>query len=170
MIKLTAKVVSAYLSNNRLTVNELPDVIRVTFSALAVASSLEPETVHAEPVVPVRKSVTPDLLFCLQCGRGFSMLKRHLQTDHETMPDEYRAKWGLPTSYPMVAPNYAARRSDLAKKIGLGQSRKKVQVVAEPVAVEKPKHGQRKVETVIEPVEVAVEQRKRGRPRKAAAE
>ncbi len=146
MIKQTARIVSAYLAANHLAENEIADFIRSTYAALAATTSIDPtaETVRAQPAVTVKKSITPAAVICLDCGKKFSMLKRHLRTDHDTSADEYRAKWGLPSTYPMVAPEYAARRSALAVKIGLGHSRKNVKSAA-PVVVEKPKRSAKKV-------------------------
>lgn len=146
MIKQTARIVSAYLAGNHLAENEIPDFIRSTYAALVATTSLDQaaETARAQPAVPVKKSVTPSAVICLECGKKFSMLKRHLRTDHDTSADDYRAKWNLPSSYPMVAPEYAARRSALAVKIGLGHSRKEVKEAA-PVVAEKPKRGSKKV-------------------------
>lgn len=125
MIKETAQIVSAYLSNNHLSENEISDFIRSTYAALVATTSPAPvtETANVQPAVPIKKSVTPSAVICLECGKKFSMLKRHLRTDHDMSAAEYRAKWGLPSTYPMVAPDYAARRSALAVKIGLGHSR-----------------------------------------------
>ncbi len=122
MIKETSKIVSAYLSGNRLAETEIPDVIRLTYSALLAVSSPEPEPAAAPllPAVPTRRSITPDAMICLECCQKFSMLKRHLRTSHQTTVGEYKMKWGLPSTYPMVSPNYSARRSALAVKIGLG--------------------------------------------------
>ena len=126
MISQTAKIVSAYLAGNHLPKNEISDFIRSIHAALVATTSPDQalETARPQPAVPIKKSVTPAAVICLECGKKFSMLKRHLRTDHNTVADEYRAKWGLPSTYPMVAPDYAARRSALAKKIDLGHSRK----------------------------------------------
>jgi predicted transcriptional regulator len=141
MIKETAEIVSAYLTANRLPANEIADVIRSTYAALVATTSQNPtaEEMQAHPAVPVKRSVTPAAVICLDCGKKFSMLKRHLHTDHDTTPDDYRAKWGLPSTYPMVAPDYAARRSALAVANGLGHKTK-----AASVAVETPKRGRKK--------------------------
>jgi predicted transcriptional regulator len=141
MIKETAEIVSAYLANNHLPENEIPDFIRSIYRALAATTSQEPatEAVRAQPAVSVKKSVTPAAVICLECGKKFSMLKRHLRTDHHTTPDEYRAKWGLPSAYPMVAPDYAARRSALAVENGLGHK-----TIAAATVEETPKQGRKK--------------------------
>jgi len=127
-IELAADVVSAYVSNNSLPAAELGVLINTVHTALIQAASGKAET-PAEPqapAVPVKKSVTPDYIICLEDGKKFKSLKRHLRTVYEMTPEQYRAKWGLPHDYPMVAPNYAKARSELAKSMGLGQKRKKV--------------------------------------------
>jgi len=121
--RLTSKIVSAYVANNNIAASDLPALIQGIYSALNRAGIARAETVAAEtqrPAVPIRRSVTPDAVYCLECGRAQKMLKRHLRGEHDMTPDEYRAKWGLPTEYPMVAPTYAAARSEMAKSIGLG--------------------------------------------------
>jgi predicted transcriptional regulator len=121
MIRLTSKIVSAYLANNTVPFAELPDLIRTIHAALAnTAAPVPVSPERQQPAVPLRKSVIPDALFCLECGKPQKVLKRHLQTAHDLSVDAYRAKWSLPTDYPMVAETYAARRSELAKAIGLG--------------------------------------------------
>lgn len=122
MIKETAKIVSAYLSCNRLAANGFPDLIRTTYQALAIMAA--PRTERMQPAVPINKSVTPDAVTCLSCGRKFSMLKRHLRADHGVSAEQYRARWGLASTYPMVAPNYSKRRAAMASTLGLGQVRK----------------------------------------------
>jgi predicted transcriptional regulator len=128
-VALAAEVVSAFVGHNSLPVSELPSLITSVHAALVkisggtgVAAAAEPEVLT--PAVPVRKSITPDYLICLDDGRKFKSLKRHLASLGMT-PDQYRAKWNLAPDYPMVAANYAATRSALAKKIGLGQNRKR---------------------------------------------
>jgi len=123
LLRMTADVVAAYVSNNTLPTAQLAEVINAVYNSL---KSLEgqPAESHSEPLkpaVPVRKSVTPDYLVCLEDGKKLKMLKRHLRSTYNMTPDEYRAKWGLPADYPMVAPNYAEQRSEFAKKIGLGR-------------------------------------------------
>ena len=123
VIEMTADIVSAYVGNNSVSATDLPGLIQSIHRALAGVST-GAETVEAaprEPAVPVRRSITPDFLICLEDGRKFKSLKRHLRTKYNLSPEEYRAKWGLPKDYPMVAPNYAKARSDLAKQMGLGQ-------------------------------------------------
>ena len=125
-IDLTANIVSAYLSNNPTPASEIPNLISQVHSALLRVSSGRTE-VPLEPVKPavaVKKSIAPDYLVCLEDGKRFKSLKRHLRTQYNMTPEQYREKWGLPADYPMVAPNYAVARSQLAKKMGLGQQRK----------------------------------------------
>ena len=123
VIEMTADIVSAYVGNNSVSAGDLPTLIQSVHRALVgVSSGVEAtETAPKEPAVPVRRSITPDYLVCLEDGRKFKSLKRHLRTKYNMSPEEYRAKWGLPKDYPMVAPNYAKARSDLAKQMGLGQ-------------------------------------------------
>ena len=124
LLRLTAGIVSAYVSKNVLPAQQVPDVINTVFSSLTALNSTPRET-QAEPLkpaVPVRKSVTPEYIICLEDGKKLKMLKRHLRSTYGMSPDEYRARWGLPADYPMVAPKYAAQRSEFAKKIGLGRS------------------------------------------------
>ncbi len=123
VIEMTADIVSAFVSNNSVPATELPALIASVHRALSGVSST-PEVVESaprEPAVPVKKSVNPDFIVCLEDGRKFKSLKRHLRTKYNMSPEEYRSKWGLPKEYPMVAPNYAKARSDLAKQMGLGQ-------------------------------------------------
>lgn len=123
LLAMTADIVSAYVSNNPLPVSELARVIADTYAAVSKlkgAPQSQPEEKSA-PAVPVKKSVTPDFIICLEDGKKFKSLKRHIDTHYNLKPDAYRAKWGLPSDYPMVAPNYAATRSRLAKAIGLGR-------------------------------------------------
>jgi predicted transcriptional regulator len=126
LVELTAEIVSAYVSNNTVVASELPGVIHNVFDALSRASSFTGQAVREElkPAVPLKKSVTPEYIICLEDGKKFKSLKRHLRTHYDLSPEAYREKWGLPHDYPMVAPNYAAARSDLAKRMGLGQRRK----------------------------------------------
>jgi predicted transcriptional regulator len=138
IVSLTARIVSAHIANNNVSVDELPGLIREVHQALATVGQTPAEPIKAEPAVDVKKSVFPDHIICLECGTSLKMLKRHLATDHGMTPDEYRAKWGLPHTYPMVAPEYAATRSQLAKDNGLGR---KVQV---PPARRKPGRPKRR--------------------------
>ncbi len=126
LVELTADVVSAYVSNNAVGAAELPSLINDTYDALskAAAKASQPLVEELNPAVPIKKSVNPDYIVCLEDGKKFKSLKRHLRTHYDLTPEEYREKWSLPHDYPMVAPNYAAARSALAKKMGLGQRRK----------------------------------------------
>jgi len=123
LLRMTAEVVSAYVSNNTLATAQLGDVIQSVYNSLRLleGQSAEPPSEPLRPAVPVRKSVTPEYLICLEDGKKLKMLKRHLRSTYNLTPDEYRAKWGLAQDYPMVAPKYAAQRSEFAKKIGLGR-------------------------------------------------
>ena len=123
LVQLTADIVSAYVSNNAVEAGALSKLIEDVHTALvrAPTAASEPEQAPLVPAVPIRKSVTPDYIISLEDGRKFKSLKRHLQGTYGMTPDEYRAKWGLPRDYPMVAPNYAKARSDLAKRMGLGR-------------------------------------------------
>jgi predicted transcriptional regulator len=126
LIKFTSSIVSAYVSNNQVVATDLPTLINDVHGALSRASlqaTQEPRE-ELKPAVPVKKSVNPDYIICLEDGKKFKSLKRHLRTHYNMSPEEYRDKWGLPHDYPMVAPMYAAARSQLAKKMGLGQRRK----------------------------------------------
>jgi len=127
LIDLTAKIVSAYVSNNAVVAGDLSQLISDTHLALRKASAgggLQ-EREDQKPKVPVKKSVTPDFIICLEDGKKFKSLKRHLRTHYNLSPEEYRERWSLPHDYPMVAPNYAKARSALAKKMGLGTRREK---------------------------------------------
>lgn len=123
IIEMTAEIVAAYVENNNISTGDLPALIQSVHRALSsVASGVEAvEAAPKEPAVPVRRSITADFLICLEDGRKFKSLKRHLRTKYNMSPEDYRAKWGLAKDYPMVAPNYAKARSDLAKQMGLGQ-------------------------------------------------
>ncbi|QDL96724.1 MucR family transcriptional regulator [Rhodopseudomonas palustris] len=127
-IELTASIVSAYVSHNATQASEIPALIGQVHAALQRLSASRPEAAPLEPskpAVPVKKSVTPEYLICLEDGKRFKSLKRHLRTQYKMTPEQYREKWGLPADYPMVAPNYAVERSQLAKKMGLGQQRRR---------------------------------------------
>ena len=123
LLELTAKIVAAQLSGNSVPPADLPGLIRSVHDALASAGA--PPAPAPEPAVPVKKSVTPNYLVCLEDGKKLKMLKRHLRTAYNMSPDDYRAKWGLASDYPMVASAYAKQRSELAKKIGLGRRPRK---------------------------------------------
>ena len=122
ILSLTAQIVSAHVSKNRVETETLPSLIQAVYRSLSTAGDAEAAPAPAQtPAVPIKKSVFPDHIVCLEDGKKLKMLKRHLQTGYGLSPDAYRAKWDLPRDYPMVAPNYAAIRSGLAKRIGLGR-------------------------------------------------
>ena len=126
-IELAADIVSTYVSNNSVPTGDLPGLISEVHTALIKVGSgaIEIPAEAPKPAVPVKKSVTPDYIVCLEDGKKFKSLKRHLRTQYNMTPEQYREKWGLPVDYPMVAPNYARARSELAKEMGLGQQRRK---------------------------------------------
>jgi predicted transcriptional regulator len=126
-IELTADIVSAYVSNNSVQAGDIPSLINQVHSALlrVSAGQAEAPAEPLKPAVPVKKSITPEYIVCLEDGKKFKSLKRHLRTQYNMTPEQYRDKWDLPADYPMVAPNYAAARSQLAKQMGLGQQRRK---------------------------------------------
>lgn len=126
-IDLTASIVSAYVSNNPVPASDIPGLIGQIHAALLRVSSGRAEVAlePAKPAVSIKRSMTPDYLVCLEDGKRFKSLKRHLQSQYNLTPEQYRDKWGLPPDYPMVAPNYAVARSQLAKKMGLGQQRRR---------------------------------------------
>ena len=133
LLALTAEIVSAYVGNNAVDTGAVPGVIAAVFAKLTELSTDEkplPETLT--PAVPIKRSVTDDYIVCLEDGRKLKMLKRHLMTAYGMTPEEYRAKWGLKPDYPMVAPTYAAKRQELAKKIGLGRKPRAPEPVAAP--------------------------------------
>ncbi len=166
LLSLTSDIVSAHVSNNTVSSADLPALISSVYSALAKTSEPTPaEAPKAEPAVPIRSSVKNDYIVCLEDGAKLKMLKRYLMTNYKMTPDEYRAKWGLPKDYPMVAPAYAEQRRTLAKSIGLGR-KKAIEVVAPVAKVVKKtaKKAVAAVETVAAPAP-----KKRGRPAKVAA-
>lgn len=126
LIEMTTELVASYVGSNAVAVTDVPRMIEYVHSTMSelahagAAAHEEPPT----PAVPIKKSVTPDHIVCLEDGRKFKSLKRHLRTQYDMSPDDYRRKWGLPVDYPMVAPNYAKARSELAKRMGLGQTAK----------------------------------------------
>jgi predicted transcriptional regulator len=125
ILALTTEIVSAHLANNSIVQTEVPDLIQQVYNKLSeLASGEEATSVELTPAVPIKKSVTDDYIICLEDGKKLKMLKRHLMTAYGMTPEEYRSKWGLKSDYPMVAPNYAAKRQELAKKIGLGRKPK----------------------------------------------
>ena len=122
LLSLTTEIVASHLSNNTVAVSDIPQLIKLVYSTLAT-QGVEEEKEQPEklmPAVPVKKSVMPEYIICLEDGKKLKMLRRHLMTHYGMTPDDYRAKWGLPADYPMVAPNYAEKRRALAKEIGLG--------------------------------------------------
>ncbi len=126
LVTLTSDIVAAHVSNNSVAVADLPQLITNVYHALAGLNQPTPvPEVKQEPAVSIRASVKPDYIVCLEDGKKLKMLKRHLMTHYGLTPDDYRAKWGLPADYPMVAPNYADQRRSLAKKIGLGTTRRR---------------------------------------------
>jgi len=126
-VQLTAEIVSAYVSNNTVAAGDIPGLIAQVHSALTRVSSAASEKPNEplKPAVSVKKSITPEYIVCLEDGKKFKSLKRHLRTQYNMTPEQYRDKWGLSPDYPMVAPNYAAARSQLAKQMGLGQQRRR---------------------------------------------
>ena len=147
-LEIVADIVSAYVSNNSVASNDLPGLIANIHLALLRVSNAPQESVAEplKPAVPIKKSITPDYLICLEDGKKFKSLKRHIRTRYDMSPDAYREKWGLPSDYPMVAPNYAQTRSNLAKQMGLGQGRKKAAVPVVAESARKP--GRRKPASV----------------------
>jgi predicted transcriptional regulator len=126
LVEMTVDIVSAYVGANQVPPQDLPALIRTVYGALkdvgvGVSVAIEPTL---EPAVPIKRSVTPEFIVCLEDGKKFKSLKRHLRTRYGMTPEDYRAKWGLSHDYPMVAPNYAKERSDLAKRMGLGTARR----------------------------------------------
>lgn len=144
-IELAAEIVSAYVSNNSLPTSELPGLIDAVHASLVkVATGATEQPVEAPvPAVPIKKSITPDYIICLEDGKKFKSLKRHLRTKYDMTPDQYRAKWGLPPDYPMVAPNYASARSELAKAMGLGAQRRKAEPEAAASAAPRGRRGKK---------------------------
>jgi predicted transcriptional regulator len=169
-IELSADIVSAYVSNNSVTAADLPSLLASVYAALTKTSQGQQVEPKAEliPAVPVKKSVTPDFIICLDDGKSFKSLKRHLRTTYDMTPEQYRAKWNLPADYPMVAPNYAKARSELAKTMGLGQQRRKgaapVETAANDAAPAKPKRAAAKTAATSEEATAPA----RGRRKKAA--
>jgi predicted transcriptional regulator len=120
LLRLTAQIVSAHVGNNSVAVADLTTLIQDVHRSLSTVGAAEQTPERPQPAVPIKKSVTPDYIVCLEDGKKLKMLKRHLKTAYGMTPEEYRDRWGLSADYPMVAPNYAQHRSELAKKIGLG--------------------------------------------------
>jgi predicted transcriptional regulator len=134
LLALAAQIVSAHVEHNLVPVKDLPALIQSVYATLVQPEVQAPEPEKREPAVPIKKSVFADYIVCLEDGKKLKMLKRHLQTAFGLSPDQYRAKWGLPANYPMVAPNYAEKRSTLAKAIGLGRK----PAAPEPEVIRKP--------------------------------
>ena len=122
LLELTTEIVAAHACNNTITSGDLPQLIQDVYKTLAVVGTTPLVPERPRPAVAIKKSVFPDYIVCLEDGKKLKMLKRHLKTAYNLTPEEYRKRWGLPTDYPMVAPNYAAQRSAFAKKIGLGKT------------------------------------------------
>ena len=125
LLELTTEIVSAHAGNNTVAPSDLPQLIQDVYKALVVVGTMPVVPERPRPAVPIKKSVFPDYIVCLEDGKKLKMLKRHLKTAYNLTPQEYRERWGLPPDYPMVAPNYAKHRSNLAKKIGLGTKPRK---------------------------------------------
>ncbi|CCQ75706.1 MucR family transcriptional regulator [Magnetospira sp. QH-2] len=125
LLELTTEIVAAHVGNNSLAISELPTLIQDVYRTLATLDEPEVTVEKPRPAVSIKKSIQPDFLVCLEDGKKLKMLKRHLKTAYNMTPEEYRERWSLPADYPMVAPNYAAHRSSLAKKIGLGTKPRK---------------------------------------------
>ncbi|XAO71827.1 MAG: MucR family transcriptional regulator [Acetobacteraceae bacterium] len=121
LLELTVKIVSSHVANNPVTSEDLPSMIKRVYEALRGAGAVEAEPERPQPAVPIKRSVFPDYIVCLEDGKKLKMLKRHLQSAYGMSPEQYRERWGLPADYPLVAPNYAERRSHLAREIGLGR-------------------------------------------------
>lgn len=121
LLSLTTEIVAAHVSNNTVSLSDLPQLIEQVYRTLSnVGNEPQPTVERPQPAVPIKKSVTPEYIVCLEDGKKLKMLKRHLKTAYDMTPEEYRERWSLPPDYPMVAPNYAKQRSRLAKQIGLG--------------------------------------------------
>ncbi len=125
LLELTTEIVSAHVGNNSIALGDLPQLIQDVYKTLAIVGTTPAVPERPKPAVPIKKSISPDFVICLEDGKKLKMLKRHLKTAFNMTPDEYRERWGLPPEYPMVAPNYAKHRSALAKKIGLGTKPRK---------------------------------------------
>jgi len=166
IIELAADIVSAYVSKNSVPAADLPSLLNSVYAALARTAQGQQEEPQAElvPAVSVRKSVTPDAIICLEDGKRFKSLKRHLRTTYNLTPEQYRTKWNLPHDYPMVAPNYAMARSELAKTMGLGQQRRKgaapVESVAEPATPAKPRRAAAKAAATSDEVAAPAKRRR----------
>ncbi len=125
VLELTTEIVSAHVGNNTVAISDLPNLIQEVYKALSSIGSEQAMPERPRPAVPIKKSIFPDYIICLEDGKKLKMLKRHLKTSYNMSPEDYRERWGLGADYPMVAPNYAKHRSNLAKKIGLGTKPRK---------------------------------------------
>lgn len=122
LLELTTEIVSSHVANNPVAIQDIPDLIRQVYGTLTtIDQGPSAQADRPQPAVPIKRSITPDHIICLEDGRKLKMLKRHLKTAYNMTPEDYRERWGLPADYPMVAPNFAKQRSNLAKKIGLGR-------------------------------------------------
>lgn len=142
-VSFAARIVASYLGNHEVAIGDLPGIISATYAALAGTDAPPPvDAERSTPAVPIKKSIRPDSVTCLECGKRQKMLRRHLSTSHGLSVDEYRAKWALPADYPMAAPNYAKKRSEMAIQIGLGRKPKAAaaETVVDTVEAEKPLH------------------------------
>lgn len=129
LLALTTDIVTSHLSRNTVESGDISGLIRDVYATLSTVGTSEQERDMPQPAVSIKKSIHPDYIICLEDGKKLKMLKRHLRTSFDMSPDDYRQRWGLPPDYPMVAPNYALQRRDLAKKIGLGTRRKKAATI-----------------------------------------
>ena len=162
LLELTAEIVAAHVANNSVAVGDVAGLVQRVHEALAGLGQPAQEAEAGKvPVVSVRSSVKPDYIVCMECGRKQKTLRRHLQAAHGMTPDQYRRDYGLPTSYPMTAPNYSERRREMAKTIGLGRKRREA-----PAAEAPAKPGRRRAPKA-EPAPEAAAKPKRGRPRKS---
>jgi predicted transcriptional regulator len=125
ILELTTEIVSAHVGNNTVAINDLPNLIQEVYKTLSAIGSEQATPERPRPAVPIKKSIFPDYIICLEDGKKLKMLKRHLKTSYNMSPEDYRERWSLGADYPMVAPNYAKHRSNLAKKIGLGTKPRK---------------------------------------------
>ena len=143
VLGLVAQIVSAHVAHNAVSADALPRLIQTVYSTLSSVGNDAPPPDKLQPAVPIKRSVFPDYIICLEDGKKLKMLKRHLQTSYQMTPDQYRERWGLSPEYPMVAPNYAEHRSTLAKQIGLGRKRVVVEPETPPAPPAKPGRGRR---------------------------
>ena len=142
LLRLTTQIVAAHASHNQVTPDSLLRMIESVYATLSSVGTAAPAPEKPQPAVPIKRSVFPDHIVCLEDGKKLKMLKRHLMTTYQMTPEQYREKWGLPANYPMVAPDYAARRSTLAKKIGLGRKPAPLpKPEPEPPVAAKPRRG-----------------------------